>query len=507
VKPKVEELSDATEMDHNKVHHTGYEIALSAAKYAEAASRSANLAARRAREIRAMCQGEEQHAGWQRLMQQQQSLDEDQRSLSTKLLEVTQSADTEAAVEVSRLKEMTPLLLNLGLWLTTCDLSHLVNSSSSLYKHCNEICCWSLKEGFGLSILGWNASQEMSPLRALAFAIKACKGRKEAQNQGLAMGLHVSVLLKQGCIYTWRRSGVPTSQPSLRSLRLPCLVRMVACGGDHSLLLAHHGHVFAFGKNDMGQLGLGHTEDVTEPEIVEGVSDAVQAACGADHSLILTTVGSLWSAGRGSEGQLGIEDEVEVVSKFFCSVSSGVAQIASGADHSTYLDFYGGAWSFGENSRGQLGLGHCERVAGPHRMLLPGALAVGIQCGGTHTLILSDTSEVYGCGGNDKGQLGDKDLRPVSLPFKLALPALARRISCGFSHSLILCRTGELWVLGEKRLRRLSELHGKQVRQMSAGGDQCLLWATERRKSKASEAILLSFNVNTEDLNVVNVSP
>eukprot|EP00434_Breviolum_minutum_P002478 symbB.v1.2.002191.t1/scaffold96.1/size336774/8 len=69
----------------------------------------------------------------------------------------------------------------------------------------------------------------MSPLRALAFAIKACKGRKEAQNQGLAMGLHVSVLLKQGCIYTWRRSGVPTSLP------LPCLVRMVACGGDHRI--------------------------------------------------------------------------------------------------------------------------------------------------------------------------------------------------------------------------------------------------------------------------------
>ena len=32
------------------------------------------------------------------------------------------------------------------------------------------------------------------------------------------------------------------------------------------------------------------------------------------------------------------------------------------------------------------------------------------------------------------------------------------------------------------------DLLRKQVRQMSAGGDQCLLWATERRKSKASEA-------------------
>ena len=33
----------------------------------------------------------------------------------------------------------------------------------------------------------------------------------------------------------------------------------------------------------------------------------------------------------------------------------------------------------------------------------------------------------------------------------------------------------------------------KQVRQMSAGGDQCLLWATEKRKSKASKATFLLF--------------
>ena len=37
----------------------------------------------------------------------------------------------------------------------------------------------------------------------------------------------------------------------------------------------------------------------------------------------------------------------------------------------------------------------------------------------------------------------------------------------------------------------------KQVRQMSAGGDQCLLWATEKRKSKASEATFLLFTTES----------
>jgi len=63
---------------------------------------------------------QEQHAGWQRLMQQQRSLDEDQRSLSTKLLEVTQSADTEA-----RAREQVSILLQ--------DLvKSLLNCASSL---------------------------------------------------------------------------------------------------------------------------------------------------------------------------------------------------------------------------------------------------------------------------------------------------------------------------------------------------------------------------------------
>eukprot|EP00434_Breviolum_minutum_P002477 symbB.v1.2.002190.t1/scaffold96.1/size336774/7 len=65
-----------------------------------------------------------------------------------------------------------------------------------------------------------------------------------------------------------------------------------------SLLLAHHGHVFAFGKNDMGQLGLGHTEDVTEPEIVEGLPSTHRDTATMDVQTKAPSCG--WSEGYAS---------------------------------------------------------------------------------------------------------------------------------------------------------------------------------------------------------------
>lgn len=66
---------------------------------------------------------QEQHAGWQRLMQQQRSLDEDQRTLGNKLLETTLSATTEvqAREQVSViLQDLVKSLLNCASALQAC---------------------------------------------------------------------------------------------------------------------------------------------------------------------------------------------------------------------------------------------------------------------------------------------------------------------------------------------------------------------------------------------------
>mmetsp|Transcript_62257 Transcript_62257/g.148485 ORF Transcript_62257/g.148485 Transcript_62257/m.148485 type:complete len:157 (+) Transcript_62257:1-471(+) len=80
-----------------------------------------------------------------------------------------------------------------------------------------------------------------------------------------------------------------------------------------------------------------------------------------------------------------------------------------------------------------------------------GTLVVDVDCGGTHTLLLTDDLRVLGCGGNEKGQLGLGSKRDRHVPEPVVLhptrPSRADRISCGFSHSVVLWH-GSVWVLG-----------------------------------------------------------
>ncbi|CAE7689684.1 Herc4 [Symbiodinium sp. CCMP2592] len=213
-----------------------------------------------------------------------------------------------------------------------------------------------------------------------------------------------------------------------------------------------------------GATAPGSDHDAMRPQRVD-VFGAVQAACGADHSLILTEDGSIWACGRGTEGQLGIElSEFDRALSPLCAVSQGACHVAAGADHSVYLDSYGRAFAFGENCKGQLGIGTCESVSSPAMVAVPaGTLVVDVDCGGTHTLLLTDDLRVLGCGGNEKGQLGLGSKRDRLVPEPVVLhptrPSRADRISCGFSHSVVLWH-GSVWVLGGQAPKEVGEAGG-----------------------------------------------
>lgn len=49
------------------------------------------------------------------------------------------------------------------------------------------------------------------------------------------------------------------------------LVNRVACGDTHTLVVAGDGQLFTFGRNQNGQLGLGHTNDCLSPQLVESL--------------------------------------------------------------------------------------------------------------------------------------------------------------------------------------------------------------------------------------------
>jgi alpha-tubulin suppressor-like RCC1 family protein len=97
--------------------------------------------------------------------------------------------------------------------------------------------------------------------------------------------------------HTWQR--VP----------LPGVVRDIVTGDSHSLLLLATGEVYACGGNFWGQLGLGDTRDrnascewqrIPVPGIVREI------APGQNHSLLLLETGEVYACGANNKGQLGL---------------------------------------------------------------------------------------------------------------------------------------------------------------------------------------------------------
>jgi alpha-tubulin suppressor-like RCC1 family protein len=130
----------------------------------------------------------------------------------------------------------------------------------------------------------------------------------------------------------------------------------MSAGYAHNLALRNDGTLWAWGDNSYGQLGEGTTNDRNTPGKI-GNSDDTWAAVAATHkhSLAIKTDGGLWAWGRNNYGQLGdgtIADKIDPV-----QVESGSTwtMVATGFYHTGAIKTGGTLWTWGYNASGQLG--------------------------------------------------------------------------------------------------------------------------------------------------------
>ncbi|KAL6754628.1 regulator of chromosome condensation 1/beta-lactamase-inhibitor protein II, partial [Haematococcus lacustris] len=105
-----------------------------------------------------------------------------------------------------------------------------------------------------------------------------------------------------------RHPGPFTCKPHLVSGLRSHKVTQVVAGLTHSLCLTEQCQVFSWGGNQWGQLGLGHRSQMRSPQLVAGLwgQPVVQLCGGEDHSLALTATHHVFSWGRNQHGQLGL---------------------------------------------------------------------------------------------------------------------------------------------------------------------------------------------------------
>ncbi|XP_075998044.1 putative E3 ubiquitin-protein ligase HERC3 [Genypterus blacodes] len=208
-----------------------------------------------------------------------------------------------------------------------------------------------------------------------------------------------------------------------RALRGLCNIQVsqVACGSQHSVALTKDGQVYTWGQGPSGQLGLGKRRpDASSPQHLESLSGMplVQIAAGGDQSFALSVSGNVFSWGRNNCGQLGLGDTTDrrtPTAVHSLNLKKTIA-ISCGKDHTTILTKDGAVFTFGSGQYGQLGHNSFTDELHPRLVAeLSEAKVTKIACGRYHTLVLTESKQVYAFGCGDQGQLGGSQHQPVPL--------------------------------------------------------------------------------------------
>lgn len=155
--------------------------------------------------------------------------------------------------------------------------------------------------------------------------------------------------------------------------KVPNHVRTVAVGMSHSLVLDNQRRLYGCGSDGVGQIG--------------GTAAAV-AQASAEFAGETATMAGLWP--------------VPVFERLRVRISS----VFAGREHTIVIDSRGRAYAFGRGTSGQLGLGNrCSRSL----PCLIDDLKEPVACaalGDEHTIFLSVSGALYGCGCASMGQSG-----------------------------------------------------------------------------------------------------
>lgn len=274
---------------------------------------------------------------------------------------------------------------------------------------------------------------------------------------------HTMVLTTDGMVYSCglntrgqlAQGTVCQSQPSLAKT-LITNVKQIASGHSHTLFLLNDGSVYGCGNNSYGQLGRGGCDDNANPVpvLIPTPTQCSQIACADYSSVLLMIDGSICACGLNDRYQLGDgtatnRNSAATPITFASPFPQSVKQIACGQKHTMFLVSGNQLYGCGHGYYGRLGdnnglIGNMaqspKQITPPNCQSQTIGFIKNVYCGRDYTLFLMTDGTAYGCGRNDKGQLGCGTTNDCYLPVQMMIQSMAntiKQIAVSKTHTLI----------------------------------------------------------------------
>lgn len=236
--------------------------------------------------------------------------------------------------------------------------------------------------------------------------------------------------------------------------------RSVVTTDDRSYAIDAKGDAWVWGKNNVGQLGLGHANAVMAPTKIANARMKSFAA-GKDNVFMLGMDGSLSTVGTtqsgfpansgfkaqevnpgtsykavaaSTTGAVAMIDTAGNISMsgntfpFTAVAGKSFTSVSLGSTAGYAINASGDLFSWGTGSNGQLGLGAVTSTGTPTQVL-PGTKFVAVEGAKTSAFAIDTEGRLYYFGKTPSGSVGGKDLPQVNVPTKLLAESRFRGVA------------------------------------------------------------------------------
>ena len=307
-------------------------------------------------------------------------------------------------------------------------------------------------------------NRRLSALLLALLLLIPCSLRAEAPAAAPLLrngGSFVIVVREDGTILGWgdnRKGQLGTVPLKLKLTPVPVAdgltgqqIADIQCGNENTLFLLKDGTVWTCGAYSRGTQGLGRLKDyVRKPTPIPGLENITQIACGFGHNAALDRDGHLWVWGRNDLGQLGLGDKVSRDAPVRLALEN-ITAVSCGGKFTLAQDAQGTLWGWGSNAYRVLQDSSKKVIPGPLALEGFDGISVTAFSGGSDcAFFLDDQGTLWGRGRNEYKQIGSSDAAWKTSPLLTKVDIPEKVVSvCAYSAATgALTDHGNVWIWG-----------------------------------------------------------